>query len=185
MGNTPKLTKVGVGWYTKDEWFKLCAVAADAGRLEETYEEWLKVFNKACADMLQAGILAVKVPVRVQDLIEWCKTRGLTINGEARAKFITEQLSKQPSTDQSPENPLGNEKKEAVRQALLEAVENQIRDGNPKETKLTLDRLVRQGHSYNEAMKLIASVLVREMNETLKTNKPFHEARYIKALKAL
>jgi hypothetical protein len=78
-----------------------------------------------------------------------------------------------------------NEKKESVRQALLETIENQIRDGKPRETRLTLDRLVQAGLPHHDAMRLIASVLVQEMNSMLKTNKPFNEVRYIKALRAL
>ena len=80
---------------------------------------------------------------------------------------------------------MDNENKMNVKEALFEAIQNQIDNDNPKETKVTYDRLVREGHTHHEAMRLIAFVLVNEMNDMLKANRPFNDARYIKALKAL
>lgn len=80
---------------------------------------------------------------------------------------------------------MGSEGKKQVRRALFETIENQIRDNNPKETRTTFDRLVRDGHTPDDAMRLIALVLVNEMNTMLRTNRPFNQARYIKALKTL
>ncbi|MGO9147618.1 MAG: hypothetical protein ACLQDF_14750 [Desulfomonilia bacterium] len=80
---------------------------------------------------------------------------------------------------------MDNENKMNVKEALFEAIQGQINNDNPKETKLTYERLVSEGHTHHEAMRLIAFVLVNEMNDMLKANRPFNEARYIKALKAL
>ena len=40
-------------------------------------------------------------------------------------------------------------------EAILEAVENQLRDDNPPETALTLARLTTSGESRENAMRLI------------------------------
>jgi len=89
-----KIPNVGVGCYTKDQWFKLQAVAADPEILEKTYEEWVEVFNKGCANLKEVGIMAVKVSVDVDELIEWCKENKLAINGEARSQFVARKLRK-------------------------------------------------------------------------------------------
>jgi hypothetical protein len=78
-----------------------------------------------------------------------------------------------------------NDNKMYVREALFETIQNQIDKNNPKETKVTYDRLIREGRHHDDAMRLIAFVLVREMNDMLKAGRPFNEVRYIKALKAL
>lgn len=179
MKRSSEMKKVGIGWYSKNEWFKLCTVAADADRLEKSYEEWLEVFHKGCAELTRAGIIAVKVPVHVQDLLDWCSRKGLAVNSEARSLYIAEQLRNQPEEKQHKES------KESVKEALFEAIENQIRDDNPKETRLTLERLEREGLSNNDAMRMIAFALVQELNSMLKTGKPFNQTNYIKALKAL
>ena len=80
---------------------------------------------------------------------------------------------------------MANDNKIYVREALFETIQNQIDKNNPKETKVAYDRLIRGGRPHDEAMRLIAFVLVREMNDMLKAGRPFNEAKYIKALKAL
>lgn len=42
-----------------------------------------------------------------------------------------------------------------LQKAILDVVENQIRENNPPATKKTFDRLLKNGHSKDEAMKLI------------------------------
>ena len=70
-------------------------------------------------------------------------------------------------------------------EALVEAVENQIRDNDPPETRITLDRLLSLGESRNNAMRYIGAVLAQEICEVFTSNKPFNEARYVANLKNL
>lgn len=70
-------------------------------------------------------------------------------------------------------------------EALVEAVENQIRDDDPPETRITLDRLISLGESEEDAMRLIASVLSVEIFESLKNETPYNEERYLTNLKNL
>jgi hypothetical protein len=72
-----------------------------------------------------------------------------------------------------------------VRRALREVVDNQLRDGTPPETRGTLERLVAAGHSREHALTLIASAVLAEMNDVLKTGEPYDEARYVAILRAL
>ncbi len=80
---------------------------------------------------------------------------------------------------------MNNDSKMNVKEALFETIQNQIDNNTPKETKETFDRLIREGHPHKEAMRLIALTLVREMNDMLRSGRPFQEQRYVKALKAL
>ncbi|MBI5715703.1 MAG: hypothetical protein HZC38_20075 [Chloroflexi bacterium] len=69
--------------------------------------------------------------------------------------------------------------------AMLEVVENQLRDGTPPETKQTLDRLIKEGHSEEEAKRLIATVVASEIFGVFKNKRPYDQARYIAALQRL
>jgi hypothetical protein len=69
--------------------------------------------------------------------------------------------------------------------AILDAVENQLRENNPPETRHTLDRLLKSGYSREDALKLIGTALASEIYEVLKSGKPYDEERYIKALRKL
>jgi len=72
-----------------------------------------------------------------------------------------------------------------LREAILEVINNQIRDNNPPETKQALIRLQEQGFSEKEALKLIGYVVASEVFSVLKKNNTYDEGRYISALNAL
>ena len=72
-----------------------------------------------------------------------------------------------------------------IQKAILDVVENKIRENNPPATKKTFDRLLKDGHSKDDAMKLIGSAVATEIYEVLKNKKPFDEKRYVKALMEL
>jgi hypothetical protein len=72
-----------------------------------------------------------------------------------------------------------------LRRVILEVVDNQIRDGTPPETRLTLERLMRDGCSREQARELIGCVVSCEIFDVLKSGQPYQEARYLAALGAL
>ena len=73
----------------------------------------------------------------------------------------------------------------ARRRAILEVVENQMRDDNPPETRQTFDRLIGQGLSSEEVMRLIGCVVTVEIFEILERGGAFEMARYVAGLRAL
>jgi hypothetical protein len=73
----------------------------------------------------------------------------------------------------------------ALRRALLEVVENQLRDGTPTETRMTLIRLMGEGFSREQAVALIGCVVSSEIFDVLKSGQPYVEARYLAGLRAL
>ncbi len=70
-------------------------------------------------------------------------------------------------------------------EAIVEAVENQIAENNPPETKQTLERLMKTGESRENAIRYIACALSVEIYGALKNNEPYNNERYINNLKAL
>jgi len=51
---------------------------------------------------------------------------------------------------------------------IHEVVENQIREGNPKETKETLDRLMNLGYSRHDAIHKIGAIVIDDIHNVLK-----------------
>jgi hypothetical protein len=70
-------------------------------------------------------------------------------------------------------------------EVIVEAVEKQLRDNNPPETRQTLERLMKDGETRENAMRYIASSMAIEIFDILKNNAPYNEARYVANLKAL
>ncbi len=72
-----------------------------------------------------------------------------------------------------------------ARKAILDVVENQIRNLDPPATKETLDRLISEGVAEDEARRLIGCVVASEIFGILKHKQPFDLERYITALRRL
>jgi hypothetical protein len=87
-------TMVGVGWYTQMQWDKLQSVAVDPKILEESYAQWVEVFIAGCSMLEKAGIKTVKIPIDVDELVQWCEQNGMALDAKARSRFVTEKLRK-------------------------------------------------------------------------------------------
>ncbi|MEZ4713955.1 MAG: hypothetical protein R3A44_42615 [Caldilineaceae bacterium] len=72
-----------------------------------------------------------------------------------------------------------------VNAIILQVVANQIDEENPPATKQTYERLIAEGFSDKEARDLLGCVVVSEIFDVMKQNKPFNEKRFVQALARL
>ena len=72
-----------------------------------------------------------------------------------------------------------------LKAAILEVVNNQIKNNDPPETKQTFNRLLNEGLSKNEAKRLIGCVVSSEIFDILKKKEKFNQTRFVKALNKL
>jgi hypothetical protein len=73
----------------------------------------------------------------------------------------------------------------ALRTVILEIVDNQIRNHDPPEALATYERLIGQGHSDEEARRLIGCVIASEMVGIVNERREYDRRRYLAALEAL
>jgi len=84
--------------------------------------------------------------------------------------------------------PAGHEEgssRETLRTAILEIVDNQIRNHDPPEVLATYDRLIGQGHSDEEARRLIGCAIASEVVGIVNESRKYDHRRYLAALEAL
>jgi hypothetical protein len=84
----------GVAWYDREQWQRLREVAADPEVLEESYDQWVVMAEKAIRDLEAMGMIIERVPINTNDLIAWCNEQDRPIDGSARAEFAARQLRK-------------------------------------------------------------------------------------------
>ena len=72
-----------------------------------------------------------------------------------------------------------------LKETILQVVENQLRDDDPPETRITFNRLISEGYSEKDAKKLIGCAVTSEIFNVLKNKKEFAHQRYVQALKNL
>ncbi len=72
-----------------------------------------------------------------------------------------------------------------LKETIAQVIRQQIQDGDPPETKATFDRLCQEGHSAQEAYRLLGCVLAAEIYEFGKEKRGFDRERYVRHLAAL
>lgn len=75
--------------------------------------------------------------------------------------------------------------RQAAAEAILQAVENQLAANDPPEVRTTLNRLISQGQSRENALRHIAGALIIEIFNAATKNQAYDAARYLKNLHAL
>ncbi len=72
-----------------------------------------------------------------------------------------------------------------LKSTIIEVVDNQLAANKPPETRQTFDRLLSEGHSEEEAKRLIGCVVVAEIFNVLKKEERFNLERFVQALNNL
>lgn len=72
-----------------------------------------------------------------------------------------------------------------MRDQVFEIIENQLNENDPPETKVTFDRLRKEGFDDLQAKQLIGQCLIVEIFDVIKYGKEYNNERYIQNLKAL
>ncbi len=72
-----------------------------------------------------------------------------------------------------------------LKAAILEVVENQLRENNPPETGQTFERLLAAGYSRQRAREMIGAAVVEEIWNVLHEKKPFDHVRFVGLLEKL
>lgn len=78
-----------------------------------------------------------------------------------------------------------SDKKVRVSRLIIDVVEKQLASCNPVQTKETLERLLSEGFSEEDAKHLIGSAMVVEMRSVVSDGRPFKEERYLSLLQDL
>ena len=76
-------------------------------------------------------------------------------------------------------------KNEKIRKQIFEIISNQLRNNDPPETKITFERLKKQGYDDFQTKQLIGQCLAVELFAVLKRGETYNNERYIKHLLAL
>ena len=91
MARKPEIV-AGIAWFRADQWQHLRSLAVDADDLEETYEEWVALAEKAIGDLATQGVFARKVDVDVNELQAWCSAQKRPLDSSARAQYAATRL---------------------------------------------------------------------------------------------
>jgi len=89
--------RVGICFYSSEQWARLREVASDPEMLEETYEAWADMMKKNLLLMRESGIRYELIDIDVQKLLLWCKRKRYPVNGSSRAEYAARLLQERDS----------------------------------------------------------------------------------------
>jgi hypothetical protein len=88
---------IGIPWYTPQTWQELSA--HPEAKISDTFSEYVRRYDRATAAFAAQGFRAVKVPVDVALMVEWCHAHGYEIDSAGRAVFVTALLAAKDAGD--------------------------------------------------------------------------------------
>lgn len=80
---------------------------------------------------------------------------------------------------------MDEEEAKQIRAAIDRAVDQQLADDDPPEAAETLERLIEEGFSREEARQYIACAMADEMFQIMKRERQYDRARYVNLLQRL
>ena len=86
--------KLGIAWFRPEQWSRLLEISEDREDLEETFTEWESLAEEKLRDLRAQGLDAEKITIDVEELLVWCKSRGLSVNASARSQYVAELVRK-------------------------------------------------------------------------------------------
>ena len=79
--------KIGIAWYTKEQWEKLKKVAADF-KGDETYDNWKRDMEELIEEIRERGQVPEKINIDIEELQKWCERNGKPIISESRSAYV-------------------------------------------------------------------------------------------------
>ena len=86
--SVPAGSRVGIAWFTREQWQRLTEIADDRNELDETFEQWERNALSALYTLHSQGRSIRKVMVDVETLVAWCRGRGRRVDAAARADYV-------------------------------------------------------------------------------------------------
>jgi hypothetical protein len=77
---------IGVAWYSPETWRELCALPE--AKIDKTYSEFVRTYEGIVSGCAARGVQAVKVPIDIALMVEWCRKHGYEIDSKGRTAFV-------------------------------------------------------------------------------------------------
>lgn len=82
---------IALAYYKKEDWERFLESIDDRDSMHDTWEEWHESYIKLKRNLISQGFLVVDFVVNIDELINYCKIRGIRNNGKARSQFVAER----------------------------------------------------------------------------------------------
>lgn len=85
---------VGIPWYSRNDWYKMKALAEDKERFHTSYEQWLATTDKSVVILTNRKKYFERLNVDPIHYAFWCNHKSLDKNKESRTAYTQYLLHK-------------------------------------------------------------------------------------------
>jgi hypothetical protein len=85
--------RVGMAWYSREDYPALRAVMADGEKLPEAYDLWRLSAEQVEGEVVRSGVEVVRVPLGAEPFRNWCARHDLPLSGAARSRYANEMAA--------------------------------------------------------------------------------------------
>ena len=82
---------IGVAWYLAKDWDDMRSLCSDRDEMHESFGAWQRSAKQTERTLKAEGHTIVRVTIDPAEFAGWCAVRGRSMDGEARAEFVTEK----------------------------------------------------------------------------------------------
>ena len=82
------MIELKLAYYRKEDWMRFVASIDDRESMHDTWSEWHAAYLKAKSELIREGYMVRDVEIDIDELIEYCKLRGIKNDGKARSQFV-------------------------------------------------------------------------------------------------
>ena len=89
--DSTNMTEINLAYYQKKDWNLFLESIDDKDTMYSSWKEWNKAYIKLKKQLILEGFTVKDVVVNIDELVIYCKIRGIENNGKARSMFIQEK----------------------------------------------------------------------------------------------
>ena len=82
---------IKLAYYRKKDWKRFINLIDDPESMHDRWHNWQKDFERAKRDLIAQGFEVIDIEVDIDELIEYCKSRGIKNDVKARSQFVTDK----------------------------------------------------------------------------------------------
>jgi len=84
---------IGVAIYTKKDYERLLEISDNREDMNQTWIEWRRKKDELKRNMRTLGVIVKEVKVNLDELVRYCRRKGIPNNGATRSQFVQQKLS--------------------------------------------------------------------------------------------
>ncbi|MCX6233549.1 MAG: hypothetical protein NT175_02345 [Bacteroidetes bacterium] len=82
---------INIAYYLEKDWKRFLESIDDRESMHDTWKEWHKAYLKTKKELSIRGFRVNDFIVDIDELIKYCKMRGIKNDGKARSQFVTKR----------------------------------------------------------------------------------------------